>query len=164
MRLVRRMFFIAAGLTSNFALSAEHHKSFKALVNFGALEEIEESHGLYKVKTSDKTAPIEVIRDPRNPVIEYSIRTVRSAGWIDYSSLALFRERAAETFGFVQAEIDVKTSSLCRFRRVTYGDPMYFLETDSKYTFTVALEDDRPPVILESSLVTQEASAQCPSF
>jgi hypothetical protein len=160
MKLVHRFLLIAAGFTSTICHGAESHKTFKALVNFGELEEIGETHGQYQVKTSDKTAPIEIIRDPSSPTIDYSIETARSLGGIDYSSLAILRERAADNFGFLQADVDVRTSSACKFRQVVYGE-IAFLETVSKYIFTIALEKGSEPVRLESSIIKREVSAQC---
>jgi len=164
MKLVQNLLFIAASITSTMGHSAESSHSFRALVNFGELEEIGETNGAYNVKTSEKTSPIEIIRNPSNPVIDQGILVAHSVYPIDYDSLAIFRERAAANFGFLPADVDVQTSSKCEVWRSPYSDPISFLESVSEYVFRISIGSDRAPVKLESSVIKHDVSAACEAF
>lgn len=162
MKLVQNLLFIAASITSTMGHSAESSHSFRALVNFGELEEIGETNGAYNVKTSEKTSPIEIIRNPSNPVIDQGILVAHSVYPIDYDSLAIFRERAAANFGYLPADVHVQTSSKCEVLRSPYADPdTRFLESVSEYVFKISLGSDRAPVMLKSSITKREVSAAC---
>jgi hypothetical protein len=164
LKLVQNILFIAASITSTMGHSAESSHSFRALVNFGELEEIGETNGAYNVKTSEKTSPIEIMHNPSNPVIDQGILVAHSVYPIDYDSLAIFRERAAANFGFLPADVDVEISSKCKFRQVPYGDRVAFRETVSEYVFKISLGSGRVPVMRKSSIINRKASAACEAF